>query len=64
MSNDDKAFMTGYALIGVFIMTLFAAWGTHVVTCLSDERWGFLIAGAFAAPVAVIHGFGIWLGVW
>ena len=41
-----------------------AAWFTHVITCLSEGKWGFLIAGALFAPVAVIHGIGIWLGIW
>lgn len=41
---------------------LIGAWFTHVFTCLSDERWGFLIAGAIFFPVAVVHGVGIWFG--
>lgn len=40
------------------------AWFTHVYVCFTNEQWGFLIAGAIFAPVAVIHGWGIWLGVW
>lgn len=40
-----------------------AAWLTHVVTCLVAGKWGFLIAGAIFAPIGVIHGFMIWLGV-
>ena len=41
----------------------FAAWLTHVVVCIKTASWLFLIAGAIAVPIAVIHGFGIWLGV-
>lgn len=41
----------------------FAAWLTHVVTCLTDDRWGFLIAGAIMFPVGIIHGLLIWFGV-
>lgn len=41
-----------------------ASWLTHVVACLSDAAWGFLVAGALFFPVAVVHGTGIWLGVW
>lgn len=44
-------------------LTCVAAWLTHIVTCLADGRWGFLIAGAMCFPVAIIHGAGIWLGV-
>jgi len=48
----------------LFILSLPAAWLTHVVVCLSASKWGFLIAGALFFPVGIIHGFGIWLGVW
>tara|TARA_B100001057_G_scaffold372633_1_gene376874 strand:- start:1792 stop:1956 length:165 start_codon:yes stop_codon:yes gene_type:complete len=47
-----------YLIIGISS----AAWITHVVTCLSDDRWGFLIAGAIMAPIAIVHGIGIWFG--
>ena len=40
-----------------------ASWITHVVVCLGASKWGFLIAGAIMFPVAVIHGTGIWIGV-
>lgn len=53
-------FFTGVA----FFILMFSAWITHIVNCLSDERWGFLIAGALAFPIAIIHGVGIWFGVW
>jgi hypothetical protein len=41
-----------------------AAWFTHLYTCFTDERWGFLIAGAIFFPVAIVHGIGIWFGIW
>ena len=41
-----------------------AAWFTHLYTCFSDDRWGFLIAGAIAFPIAIVHGVGVWFGVW
>jgi hypothetical protein len=44
-------------------MTCFAAWGTHIVYCLQNGRWGFLIAGALAFPIAIVHGFMIWAGL-
>ena len=40
------------------------AWLTHVIVCISDDRWGFLIAGAMFFPVAIIHGVGLWFGAW
>lgn len=57
----------GIALVSTVVLTLligFAAWLTHIVDCLKDEQWGFLIAGALAFPIAVIHGIGIWFGFW
>jgi hypothetical protein len=51
---------------GVLGLTVFAtmlgAWITHIVTCLGDGSWGYLIAGAIFFPIGIIHGFGIWLG--
>jgi hypothetical protein len=47
-----------------FALAFFAAWITHVVVCLSDDKWGFLIAGAICFPVAIVHGIGIWFGIW
>ena len=54
-------------LIGAFIVIAFvfasiAAWFTHIFVCLSEEAWGFLIAGAIMFPIAIIHGVGIWFG--
>jgi hypothetical protein len=55
-------------IAGFLIVALIAwapsAWVTHVIVCLSDEKWGFLIAGAIFFPVAIIHGTGAWFGAW
>ena len=52
-------------LLGLIIaLTSAAAWFTHLFVCFSDDRWGFLIAGAIMFPIAIVHGVGIWLGVW
>lgn len=57
------------APLGCFIATILIvistipAWFTHIVVCIREEQWLFLIAGAIAAPIAVIHGWGIWLGI-
>lgn len=48
----------------IAIIACIAAWITHVVVCLSTGKWGFLIAGALFFPIAIIHGFGVWIGVW
>ena len=46
----------------ILFVLMFAAWLTHVVTCLATAAWGFLIAGAIVFPIAIIHGFMIWFG--
>lgn len=46
----------------VVLIVFFAAWFTHVITCLSASAWGILVAGAIMFPIGIIHGFGIWLG--
>lgn len=56
---------TGCALASLIIgVTSVAGWLTHVIVCITEERWGFLIAGAIAAPVGVVHGIGRWFGFW
>jgi ribose/xylose/arabinose/galactoside ABC-type transport system permease subunit len=51
------------SLIIMALVTIsFVAWLTHVVTCLGEAMWGFLIAGAIFFPIGVIHGVGIWFG--
>jgi len=47
----------------IFIAAL-CGWATHIITCLGDGLWGFLVAGALFFPIGVIHGIGIWFGVW
>jgi len=42
----------------------FAAWVQHLYTCFTTQAWGFLIAGAIAPPIGIIHGVGVWLGAW
>ena len=50
------------ALVAV-ILTMVAAWFTHILHCLMAGKYLLLIAGAFIAPVGVIHGIGLWFGV-
>ena len=47
-----------------FVVVSVSAWFTHLSVCFSDDRWGFLIAGAIMFPIAIVHGIGIWFGVW
>ena len=36
------------------------AWFNHLYIYFTDDRWGFLIAGAIMFPIAM-HGVGSWL---
>ena len=51
---------------GIFMLVIgiigFAAWLNHIITCLQDGSWGFLIAGALFFPIGIIHGIGLWFG--
>lgn len=40
-----------------------AAWVTHVIVCIKASAWVLLLFGCIVAPVGVIHGIGVWLGV-
>lgn len=51
------------AAVGLFAIACILAWFTHVVVCIKTASWGFLIAGAIFFPIAIVHGFGIWIGV-
>ena len=65
-SRSDRSIAAMLTVIGLWIafgISSVAAWITHVVVCLQDDRWGFLIAGAIAFPVAVVHGWLIWFGL-
>ena len=52
-----------FAIVG-FVLSIIAAWITHIVVCLSTAAWGFLIAGAIFFPIGIIHGYGVWFGWW
>lgn len=47
----------------LFFLAVLAAWLMHVIVCLGDGSWGFLIAGAIFFPIGIIHGVGVWFGV-
>lgn len=55
-------FMAVGTIIAFFLASL-AAWVTHVTVCIKASAWILLAFGCVVAPVGVIHGFGLWLGV-
>lgn len=62
MNSDEKFGLWFFGFLILFGLSNFAAWVTHIVRCLTEEQWGFLIAGAIMFPVACIHGWLIWFG--
>ncbi len=47
-------------VLGVLV---FAGWLTHIIVTIQAASWGLLIAGAIMAPIGIIHGWGIWFGI-
>tara|TARA_S200002703_G_scaffold159819_1_gene174908 strand:+ start:457 stop:639 length:183 start_codon:yes stop_codon:yes gene_type:complete len=45
------------------VLPCIGAWLTHIVHCLMHAKYLLLLAGGVIAPIGVIHGFGLWLGV-
>jgi hypothetical protein len=63
----DKIKTGGIVVVSTFLLGIivsFAAWITHIVTCFQNGEWGFLLVGALFFPIAVIHGIGVWFGLW
>jgi hypothetical protein len=48
----------------ILFLWLVGSWLTHVVVSISHHAWGLLVAGAIMFPIGIIHGTGVWLGVW
>lgn len=60
--NGFSAGLFAVAIIGIWLACI-AAWVTHVIVCIKASAWVLLLFGCIIAPVGIIHGFGIWLGV-
>lgn len=62
--SKNKFSGLGILFLFVSIIASISAWMTHIITCIETGQSGFLIAGAIAAPVGIVHGVGIWFGAW
>jgi hypothetical protein len=62
MRKSKKLNDSGFAILIILVMT--AAWLTHVVTCIREEAWTFLVVGALFFPIAIVHGIGLWFNFW
>ena len=64
LSSDEKISFVFIGFVFLLIIWAIASWITHVIVCIQNSEWLFLIAGAIAVPVAWVHGTGVWFGVW
>lgn len=49
----------GHAIYWAIIL----AWITSIVVCIQEAAWALLFAVIIVPPVGVIHGAGVWIGV-
>jgi hypothetical protein len=46
-----------------FAFANLAAWVTHVIVCIKASAWILLVFGCIVAPIGIIHGWGVWFGL-
>lgn len=46
----------------IVVLAIFTGWITHIVISIQAQAWLFMIVGALLAPVAIVHGWSVWLG--
>lgn len=61
--SENLAAGAGITACIVLFLTTIAAWITHVIVCIKASAWILLAFGCIVAPIGVIHGIGVWLGV-
>lgn len=64
--QDTADLVSGLGCVGAWFAimgTLGAAWITHVIVCIKASAWILLAFGCVVAPVGIIHGIGVWFGV-
>jgi len=62
MTRTIASVASKVAMASIAIVIL-AAWFTHIVYCIQTAKYLLLIAGAILVPVGIIHGLGLWIGV-
>lgn len=53
------------ALIAIVLLVagLVGAWLTHVIVSIQTAAWVLLVVGAFCFPIGIVHGLGLWFGL-
>ena len=47
----------------IFGLLVVAGWLTHIIVTIQTAKWILLLAGAILFPIGIIHGWGIWFGI-
>ena len=66
MRSADAGVFAGLVAIALMVsgfIAAAAAWITHVIACIKAGAWILLALGCIVAPVGIVHGVGLWLGV-
>lgn len=61
----------GYTLIELMIVSMFGlgvfvflpAWVWHVIYTIQNSEWILLVVGALFFPIGIVHGIGLWFGI-
>ncbi len=64
--HDDKRPLWVWGSVAATLSLMLAsaaAWITHVVVCIKASAWILLAFGCIVAPIGVVHGVGVWLGL-
>ena len=59
--NDRRAEDFRFTALG---LALFSAWLQGIYTSLSQERSDLALADLVFPPIGIVHGVGIWFGLW
>jgi hypothetical protein len=58
-----KADFQAMCVVAITLLLMVASWCTHIGVAFANEQWLLLIAGAIAFPIGMVHGIGIWFGI-
>ena len=47
----------------IFGLLVIAGWLTHIIVTIQASQWLLLLAGAILFPIGIIHGWGLWVGL-
>ena len=48
----------------IFMIGMAGAWITSIAACVYQDLFWLLLAVIFLPPIGVVHGVGVWIGIW